>query len=84
MSTLVYNELVKQVDALPAEEQLQLAAHLLERARQKVIANKPKRKWRDLRGLATYPMLGEDVQDWILRTRRESDEQRQAQWSDKS
>ena len=84
MSTLGYNELVKQVDTLQVEEQLRLAAYLLERARQMDISDKPKRKWRELRGLATYPMLGEDAQAWVSRTRRKSDEQRQAQWSDRA
>jgi len=81
MSTLVYDELVKQVDTLQVEEQLRLAAYLLERARQMVTSERPRRKWCELRGLATYPMLGEDAQAWVSRTRRESDERRQAQWN---
>jgi hypothetical protein len=82
MTTLAYSELVRRADELQVEEQLRLAAYLLERARQMVAVEKPKRKWRELRGLAKYPMLGEDAQEWVSRTRRESDEQRQAQWSD--
>lgn len=77
-STLIYEELVKQVDTLKIEEQLQLAAYLLERARQTVVSDKPQRKWRELRGMATHPMVGEDAQDWVSRTRRESDEYQQA------
>ncbi len=78
--SMTYDELIKQVDTLQVEEQLRLATYLLERARQAVAREKPKRKWTELRGLATYPMLGEDAQECISRTRQESDEQRQAQW----
>jgi hypothetical protein len=76
--TVTYDELIKQVDTLQVEEQLRLAVYLLERARQEVIQEKPRRKWAEIRGLAEYPMLGEDAQAWVTRTRRESDEQRQA------
>ena len=77
MSTLVYNDLVKQAEMLPTEEQLRLVMHLLERTRQTIVTDKPKPKWRELRGLATCPMLGEDAQDWVSRTRCESDKQGQ-------
>ena len=70
MTTLLYSELVQQVDALQVDEQLRLATHILERARQAVTQEKSRHKWRDIRGLASYPMLGEDAQDWISRTRR--------------
>jgi hypothetical protein len=71
--TVTYDELIKQVDALEVEDQLRLAAYLLERARQEVGQDKPKRKWAEIRGLAEYPMLGEDAQAWVTRTRRESE-----------
>jgi len=80
MAIEAYEQLLEQVDALDVEEQLRLAAHLLERAREVVAQEKPRRKWRELRGLATYPMVGEDAQEWVTRTRREGDEQREAQW----
>jgi negative regulator of sigma E activity len=76
----VYDEVVKQVDTLRVEEQLRLAAHILERVRQAVAQEETRHKWTDIRGLATYPMLGEDAQAWVSRTRRESDERRQKQW----
>lgn len=81
---VTYDEVRKQVDSLQVEEQLRLAAYLLERARQNVVVQeKPKRKWAEIRGMATYPMLGEDAQEWVTRTRRESDEHREAQWKDR-
>ena len=80
--TTTYNELVQLIDRLQIDEQLRLAAHILERTRQTVGQDKPQHKWRDIRGMATYPMLGEDAQEWVSRTRNESDEQRQEQWSE--
>ncbi len=80
MTTLTYSKLVEQADALEAEEQLRLAAYLLERVRQTVSRDKPKRKWAEVCGLYPYPMLGEDAQEWVSRTRRESDEQRAYYW----
>ncbi len=78
--SVTYDELLKQVDSLQVEEQLRLATYLLERARQAVTQEKPHYKWRDICGRYPYPMLGEDAQAWVTRTRRESDEQREAQW----
>ncbi len=82
MTTLAYNELVRQVDMLQVEEQLRLAAYLLDHVRRTVSQDKTRPKWRDIRGMATYPMLGEDAQEWVSRTRSESDEQREKQWSE--
>jgi hypothetical protein len=79
LMSVTYDELLKQVDTLQIEEQLRLASYLLERARRAVTREKPKRKWAEIRGMATYPMLGEDAQAWVTRTRREWDE-REAQW----
>jgi hypothetical protein len=38
-----------------------------------------RRSWREIRGSVLYPLCGEDAQEWVSRTRRESDEQRQRQ-----
>jgi len=78
--TVTYDELIKQVDTLEVDEQLRLATYLLERARQEVAQATTAYKWRDLCGRYTYPMLGEDAQAWVARTRRESDEQRARGW----
>lgn len=79
--SVTYDELLKQVDTLQIEEQLRLATYLVERARQAMTREKPEYKWRDICGLYTYPMLGEDAQAWVTRTRREW-EDREAQWSE--
>jgi hypothetical protein len=36
-----------------------------------------RRSWREIRGIVAYPMCGEDAQEWVSRTRREGDEQRE-------
>ncbi len=72
MSSEMLNNLIKQADALTAEEQLRLAAHLTEKAKTKNRPT-PRRKWRDIRGLAWPSLLGEDAQAWVSRTRREAD-----------
>ncbi len=85
MATMSLEELVKQTEQLTLEEQLALVAQIAERARSGIKAgaqpSKPaRRKWREIRGMATYPMLGEDAQAWVSRTRREGDEARERQW----
>ena len=32
------------------------------------------RQWAEIAGAATYPLVGEDAQDWVSRTRLEGDE----------
>jgi hypothetical protein len=39
-----------------------------------------RRLWREIRGIVAYPLLEEDAQAWVSRTRREGDEQRAKQW----
>ncbi|MDQ1326877.1 MAG: hypothetical protein QG641_157, partial [Candidatus Poribacteria bacterium] len=36
-----------------------------------------RRKWSEICGLVPYPLFGEDAQDWVSRTRHESDEYRE-------
>ena len=35
------------------------------------------RAWSEIAGTAPYPMVGEDAQAWVTRTRREGDEHRE-------
>jgi hypothetical protein len=32
----------------------------------------PKLNWLDIAGIAPYPLLGEDAQEWVSRTRQEA------------
>ena len=77
MSPETLNDIIKRLDALTADEQLSLAAQLIERARSVHPPSSPGRKWRDIRGLARPSLLGEDAQAWVSRTRREADEKRE-------
>ena len=35
------------------------------------------RSWSEIAGAAAYPLVGEDAQAWVTRTRREGDEHRE-------
>jgi len=72
-------KLLKEAENLSDEERLELVMGLLSRLRYKV-AQPKYRSWLDLAGMAPYPLLGEDAQKWISRTRREGDERRAEQW----
>jgi hypothetical protein len=39
-----------------------------------------RRLWREIRGCVAYPLLGEDAQASVSRSRREGDEHREQQW----
>ena len=70
MTTL--ETVIKQAEQLSVDEQLQLLARLAERLRQQYpTAASPTYSWMSLRGLATYPYLGEDAQTWVSRSRQE-------------
>ncbi|MDQ6693297.1 MAG: hypothetical protein M3014_02615 [Chloroflexota bacterium] len=76
MTPLSLQDLMRQAETLPPDEQLYLIAYLAERARQSFGEAPKRRHWSEIRGAATYPLVGEDAQDWVSRTRRESDEER--------
>ncbi len=89
MSSKTLDDLLEQARSLTIEEQLRLAASLVQRAIETYPPHIPpvtprrlrRRKWREIRGLARPSLLGEDAQAWISRTRREADEQREGRWS---
>jgi len=80
VSTKTLNNLILQAEFLTSDERLQLAIHLLKKARKARAKPEPHRKWAELCGLAASPMLGEDAQDWVSSSRRESDDRRDQQW----
>lgn len=71
-------QLLNQSASLSADEQLELAALLIEQARKKTAV--PHRKWLDVMGAAPYPLTGEDAQAWVTRTRQEGEDEREQQW----
>ena len=79
--TTALMEIIRQSESLTVDEQLELAARLIDRARQSASIAKPQRQWLDLVGAAPYPLMGEDAQAWVSRTRQEGDDEREKQWS---
>lgn len=71
-------QLLNQTADLTADEQLELAALLIEQARKKTASSR--RKWLDVAGAAPYPLTGEDAQSWVTRTRQEDENEREQQW----
>ena len=74
MASPMLAEVVERADRLAPDEQLRLVTHLVERARRGLLSKSPRRKWRDIRGLATHPMCGEDAQEWVSRLRHHGDD----------
>ena len=75
-SEQVLERIKQEVDGLNADEQLRLASYLVDRARSMLPVVQMGRKWRDLRGLYTHPMVDEDAQAWGTRNREDADDQR--------
>ena len=71
------DEIVKKVESLKADEQLFLVSHIAGKLRVMYQDPKQRRKWSEICGLVPYPLFGEDAQDWVSRTRHESDEYRE-------
>jgi hypothetical protein len=74
----VLGEVLEQAERLAIDEQLMLIEYLARRIQQR--RQHPVLEWRDLRGMASSPLFGEDAQAWVSRTRREGDEAREAVW----
>jgi hypothetical protein len=75
MSPLL-QQLLQQVEQLAPEERLELIRQIAQGLKKSEVAVRPKPRWSDLKGMAPYPMMGEDAQEWVSRTRREADEHR--------
>jgi len=69
MSQKTLIQVMQDADTLTMEEQLELIAHLEENVR----LLPAQRKWSDI---GPHPMLGEDAQAWVSRTRQEADDAR--------
>ncbi len=79
--TVQVREFLKRAETLSVSDQLSLAVLLIERARNhtpRPVATE--RKWMDVAGVASYPLTGEDAQQWVSRTRQEGDDERERQW----
>jgi hypothetical protein len=70
-------EIMRQAEQLSPDDQLRLIERLAMSIR--LTSGKPQRErsWLEAEGITPYPLLGEDAQAWITRTRREGDERRE-------
>ncbi|WP_013324758.1 hypothetical protein [Gloeothece verrucosa] len=69
--SLSLEKILSEIEQLTPEEQLTVIGHLVEHIKKHINQAQPKRKWSDLKGMAPYPLLGEDAQEWVSRTRQE-------------
>lgn len=76
MASSTYMKILEETKNLSAEELNKLIEDLAQRAELEIRAPGPPPRWEDLIGTAPYPLCGEDAQEWVTRTRRESDEAR--------
>ncbi|AUT03827.1 hypothetical protein CLI64_27430 [Nostoc sp. CENA543] len=74
---LPLQKMFSEIDKLTPEEQLTVMEYLVERMKKRLIPAQTKRKWSDLKGMASHPLFGEDAQQWVSQTRREGDEHRE-------
>ncbi|MCC5607464.1 hypothetical protein LC612_11850 [Nostoc sp. CHAB 5834] len=70
-------KILSDIEQLTPQEQLTVMGHLVERIKKHINQAQPKRNWNDLKGMAPYPLLGEDAQEWVSRTRQEGHEHRE-------
>jgi hypothetical protein len=83
MSEAVTIDQVAELAAkLSLTEQEQLARRLLKAITPNELESESARRydWQSIRGIAPGLLGGEDAQQWITRTRREADENRERQW----
>lgn len=66
--------ILREVDSLTTEE----IGELITRLQMKMKTATPRRRWAEIAGRAPYPLTGEDAQEWVSRTRRDADVQRQS------
>ena len=78
MSQELLNELISKSEALNLEEKLQLMSYLSDNLKKDHdLSPQARRKWGEIKGKATYPLVGEDAQAWVSRTRQESTKNRE-------
>jgi hypothetical protein len=63
------DELIRQASLLPPDEQLRLAAHLVESARKQYPAYLVYPHGNEIQGSAPDPLVGQNTQEWVSQTR---------------
>lgn len=74
MVSAVCERILREAQLLSPSEIEDLINSLLERSEKKGDMGSSELRWQDLRGSVSYPMCGEDAQEWVSRTRREADD----------
>jgi hypothetical protein len=72
-------QVLNDIDRLSPTDRIQVISHAIESIREYVPTEptNSNRKWSDLKGMVAAPLMGEDAQEWVSRTRREGDEDRE-------
>ena len=72
-------QVLSEIDLLSPTDRIQVMNHVIESIKEYVPKEiiKSDRKWSDLRGMAIAPLMGENAQDWVSRTRTKGDEDRE-------
>jgi hypothetical protein len=69
-------QVLQDIDQLTLEEQFEVLNHTTEQLKHRTVSqNKPKRSWRELRGIAPDLLAGQDAQEWVNQLR--------SQWSER-
>jgi hypothetical protein len=73
-------QVLSDIDRLSPTDRIQVMTHVIESIKEYVPTEpvKLQLQWGDLKGMATAPLMGEDAQEWVSRTRREGDEHRES------
>ncbi len=59
------------IKPLSLRDHLQLIELMVHRAKPMTREKQSRRQWSEIKGCVTHPLLNEDAQDWISRTRLE-------------
>lgn len=78
------DEIKHRAEALSPDEQLSLAAWLIEQARGCRSDRPPRHRWAEIHAVAPCPLAGEDAQECVSRQRREADAKHESQWKPES
>lgn len=84
MASKDLRDIIRQAETLSPQELLQLISYLADRVRQAYSPSSDGRQWQEIAGAAPYPLLGEDAQARIARTRSEADLNREPNTSSPS
>jgi len=76
MDPQTFEDVLQKAEELPPDQCLMLIERLVHRMRMAETGLDGAPAWEDYAGSATYPLCGEDAQEWVSRCRRESDEAR--------